>query len=209
MVVGALGGAIAGQLQANGFRVTGVRRSGKAHDAVDLMITPKEFLNELPYAEILILTCPLTDETRGLVSSREFAALPPGAGLLKLSHGSVIDHSALVLALTRGRLSGGAILDVSTRSPRLRSRLFGTSQTFWYSPRCQQIRQMDTICVAARSWRRISRGLEMESFYETWSTRNSATDSDDELELKCRIPRKRCYSNPGTRCGVARPQFAI
>ncbi|WP_082928163.1 D-2-hydroxyacid dehydrogenase [Rhizobium bangladeshense] len=114
--VGALGGAIAGRLKANGFHVTGVRRSGEPHDAVDYMITPDAFITELTRTDILILTCPLTEETRSLVSFREFAAMPPGAGLLNLSRGQVVDHSALVPALKRGQLSG-AILDVFDIEP--------------------------------------------------------------------------------------------
>lgn len=114
--VGALGGAVAERLHAAGFRIAGVRRSGGSVAAVQRMITPDRFHEELPQTDILILTCPLTPETRGLMGTREFAALPPGAGILNIARGGVIDHAALAASLQSGHLSG-AILDVFEQEP--------------------------------------------------------------------------------------------
>ena len=114
--VGALGGAVAGRLHAAGFHVTGVRRNGNPHAAVERMITPDRFHEELPLTDILILACPLTPETRGLMGARQFAALPKGAGLLNIARAAVVDHAALALSLTSGHLSG-AILDVFEKEP--------------------------------------------------------------------------------------------
>lgn len=114
--VGALGGAIAGQLRAAGFRTAGIRRGGASHPAVERMATPDRLHEELPQADILILACPLTPETRGLIGARELAALPVGAGLLNVARGALIDHAALVSSLASGHLSG-AILDVFEEEP--------------------------------------------------------------------------------------------
>lgn len=114
--VGSLGGAIAESLHAAGFRTTGVRRSGRPHSAIDRMTTPDHFHDELVRTDILILACPLTAETRGLVGAREFAALGEGASLLNVARGGVVDHVALADALASGHLSG-AILDVFEREP--------------------------------------------------------------------------------------------
>ncbi len=114
--VGALGGAIAERLQAVGFRITGVRRSGEPHPHVDRMVTPDRFLDELPATDILILTCPLTPETRGLIGAAAIAALPKGASLLNIARAGIIDHEALVASLENGHLSG-AILDVFDKEP--------------------------------------------------------------------------------------------
>lgn len=114
--VGALGGAVADRLHAAGFSVTGVRRSGRPVIAVDRMITPDRFMDELAHTEILVLACPLTPETRGLMGVREFAALQHGAAILNIARGGVIDHSALVSSLESGHLSG-AILDVFDEEP--------------------------------------------------------------------------------------------
>ncbi len=114
--VGALGGAVAERLHAAGFRVTGVRRSGRPVAGVERMIKPEQFIEELPHTDILILACPLTPETRGLMGVREFAALRKGAGVLNIARGAVIDHAALATALESGHLSG-AILDVFEQEP--------------------------------------------------------------------------------------------
>jgi phosphoglycerate dehydrogenase-like enzyme len=114
--VGALGGAVAERLRNAGFRVTGVRRSDKPHPAIDHMTTPERFREALPRAEILILACPLTPETRGIIGTRELALLPPGAALLNIARAGVVDHAALACALETGHLSG-AILDVFEKEP--------------------------------------------------------------------------------------------
>ncbi len=114
--VGALGGAVAERLKSIGFRIAGVSRSGKPHVAVDRMTTPDRFHDELRQADILILACPLTPETRGLIGRQELAALPEGASLLNIARAGVIDHAALASFLRSGHLSG-AILDVFEQEP--------------------------------------------------------------------------------------------
>lgn len=114
--VGALGGAVAERLQLAGFRVTGVRRNGRPHAAVERMVMPDAFRAELPQTDLLILACPLTPETRGLVGAEEMAALPRGAALMNIARAGVIDHVALASLLKSGHLSG-AILDVFDHEP--------------------------------------------------------------------------------------------
>lgn len=60
--------------------------------------------------------CPLNDSTRGLVGSEAFAAMRPGALVVNVSRGGVIDRDALVAALASGRL-GGVALDVHWVEP--------------------------------------------------------------------------------------------
>lgn len=114
--VGALGSAIAERLTAVGFNVTGIRRSGEAHPAVAHMTTPDHFHEELCRTDVLVLTCPLTSETRGLLGDRELGLLPKGAAVLNVARAGVVDHPALIRALDSGHLSG-AILDVFEREP--------------------------------------------------------------------------------------------
>jgi glyoxylate/hydroxypyruvate reductase A len=64
----------------------------------------------------LILACPLTPETRHLIGAAELAALPPGALLVNVARGPVIDEPALIAALRSGRL-GGAALHVFEEEP--------------------------------------------------------------------------------------------
>jgi D-3-phosphoglycerate dehydrogenase len=58
----------------------------------------------------------LNEATRGLIGAREFAHMKPGAILINVSRGAIVDEPALVHALTEGRL-GGAGLDVYKEEP--------------------------------------------------------------------------------------------
>jgi D-3-phosphoglycerate dehydrogenase len=64
----------------------------------------------------LVLSCPLTEATRGLIDARRLGLLKPDAVLVNVSRGAVLDEVALVHALTTGRLHGAA-LDVFTTQP--------------------------------------------------------------------------------------------
>lgn len=70
----------------------------------------------LPTTDVLVLCCPLTSDTRGLIGPRQLAKLPRHAVLINVARGGVVDESALVDALTAGEL-GGACLDVFAAEP--------------------------------------------------------------------------------------------
>ncbi|WP_142846736.1 D-2-hydroxyacid dehydrogenase [Telmatospirillum sp. J64-1] len=114
--VGALGGAVAEKLRLLGVAIDGVRRSGEPHPCVDRMVTPDRVAELLPEADILIITCPLTEQTRGAIGAAELALLKQGAGVANLARGAVMDYDALAAELRSGRLSG-AVLDVFPQEP--------------------------------------------------------------------------------------------
>lgn len=70
----------------------------------------------LPGTDWLVLACPLSEQTHGLIDARRLALLPRGARVLNVARGEVIDEAALVNALREGRL-GGAYLDVFAQEP--------------------------------------------------------------------------------------------
>jgi D-3-phosphoglycerate dehydrogenase len=70
----------------------------------------------LPPAQFLSLHCALTPETRHLIGARELGLLPPGALLINVSRGAVVDQAALIAALSNGRLAGAG-LDVFDPEP--------------------------------------------------------------------------------------------
>lgn len=70
----------------------------------------------LRHADILTLHCPLTPDTRGMIGSAELALLPPGALVINVARGGLIDETALAGALHSGHL-GGAALDVTQVEP--------------------------------------------------------------------------------------------
>lgn len=115
--VGAIGNEIARLARAIGLRVIGIRRSSRRDDDnVDEMVLPASLKDMLPRADWLALACPLTPETRGIIGEAELALLPPGAHIINIARGEVIDEPALIEALRSGRL-GGAYLDVVSTEP--------------------------------------------------------------------------------------------
>ena len=114
--VGKMGEASAQVAKSMGLRVRGVRRTGRPSRYVHAMYTPEDLDAALDNADFVILNMPLTPETENLIGEKQFAALRPGAGLINLARGGVLDHVALASALDRGIL-GGAILDVTTPEP--------------------------------------------------------------------------------------------
>jgi D-3-phosphoglycerate dehydrogenase len=67
-------------------------------------------------SDIVVLGCPLTPETTGLMNAGRIAAMKPGAILVNVSRGPVVDDQALIAALAGGRLLGAA-LDVFAAQP--------------------------------------------------------------------------------------------
>jgi D-2-hydroxyacid dehydrogenase (NADP+) len=115
--VGEIGKTMARIAQALGMHVIGVRRgSRQPEDPVDEMHPPAALDQLLPRAQWLALTCPLTDETRGMIDAGRLARLPQGARIVNVARGEIIDEQALIAALSSGHL-GGAYLDVFEHEP--------------------------------------------------------------------------------------------
>ena len=60
-------------------------------------------------ADIITVHTPLTPQTRGLIGSAQIAAMKPGAVLLNVARGGIVDEAALATALHDGRLAGAAV----------------------------------------------------------------------------------------------------
>jgi len=114
--LGDIGGAIAGHARRFGMRVIGVRARPEPHPECDRVVTDAEIETVLPAADMLVLAMPLTARTRGMFTRERLSLLKPGAGLVNIARGSVIDQEALCDMLDEGRL-GGAVLDVFTPEP--------------------------------------------------------------------------------------------
>ncbi len=115
--LGEIGKAIARLVRMLGLKVIGIRRSARTpDDPVDELHPPDHLKALLPRADWLILACPLTPETRGLISSEMLMCLPPHARLMNIARGEVVDEPALIDALASGRLAG-AYLDVFQQEP--------------------------------------------------------------------------------------------
>ena len=124
--LGAIGQACARAAKRNGMIVTGIRRSAGAHPACEAVLSVTDLAQVLPATDYLLMTLPLTPDTRGLLDGPMLANLPAHAGIINIGRGGTIDEMALCALLDAGRL-GGAVLDVFQTEPlQQSSRLWET-----------------------------------------------------------------------------------
>ena len=80
-------------------------------------VWPPERLHDvLAESDYVILAVPLTEETHRLIGADELAAMKPGAALINIARGEVVDWDAQVSALESGRLRA-SYTDVTTPEP--------------------------------------------------------------------------------------------
>ena len=113
---GYIGGNIARLLQAVGMKTIGIRKRVQPTEHFDEVHPISAIDSLLPSCDWLVLACPLTPETRGLMDARRLALMRPSAGLVNVARGEVVDEGALAAALAAQRL-GRAYLDVFTSEP--------------------------------------------------------------------------------------------
>ena len=114
--LGNMGRASARALRAMDMHVRGVRRNPAADDDVDEIFGAESLGEALADADFLVVSTPLTAETRGMVDAAMLDRLKPGAGVVNIGRGPIIDDAALSERLESGRL-GGAVLDVFETEP--------------------------------------------------------------------------------------------
>jgi phosphoglycerate dehydrogenase-like enzyme len=116
--LGGIGRQVTATFAALGVEVWGLGRDRGRYDIDGLSrVIGRDGLDEaLPGTDLLILCCPLTPQTEGLIGREQLALLPPHAVLVNISRGQVVDQAALIDQLAAGRL-GGACLDVFTPEP--------------------------------------------------------------------------------------------
>lgn len=112
--VGAIGSRIAAIAHHGfGMRVIGAsRRTGHLPAEVEERQVDDVFAE----ADAVVLSCALTDATRGLVNERRLRLMKHDAVLINVARGAVVDRDALIEALQQGRIAGAA-LDVFDRQP--------------------------------------------------------------------------------------------
>jgi D-2-hydroxyacid dehydrogenase (NADP+) len=113
---GPIGRAIARLLKVVGMRTIGVRRGAGGVEPFDETTTYESIDLVLPSAHWLVLACPLSETTHGLIGEQRLALLPRDAKLINVARGEVVDEPALVAALQGGKLAG-AYLDVFAAEP--------------------------------------------------------------------------------------------
>lgn len=106
--LGGIGREIARLGRALGMRVIGTRRSSEPVEHVERLYGPADLHAVLAQGDVVALAAQLTAETRHLLDAAAFAALKPGALLVNVARGELIDEAALVRALESGRVGGFA-----------------------------------------------------------------------------------------------------
>lgn len=113
---GSIGREVAGMLRAVGMQVTGTARTARKDDAFDAVYASKQLPTLLPDADYVVITAPLTDDTRGLFDADMLARCKTGAVLINVGRGPIVRSDALLDALNNGPLAGAA-LDVFEQEP--------------------------------------------------------------------------------------------
>ncbi|MEA2630793.1 MAG: hypothetical protein QOE66_1012 [Chloroflexota bacterium] len=128
---GSIGREVARQLSALGMRIVAVKpRPDVRHDGSyrvpgtgdpdgsipERIVGVERLAATVAAADVVVLTLPLTDASRGIISAEVLAAMRPSSWLINVSRGALVDEPALLSALRDGRLAG-AILDVFVDEP--------------------------------------------------------------------------------------------
>ncbi len=114
---GSIGARTAKLAHAFEMRVVGVRRNpGKSVEHIDEMVALADLHSALPSADIVVLTLPLTQDTRHIVSERELRTMKKTAYLVNIGRGGLVKETDLVRALEEGWIAGAG-LDVFEEEP--------------------------------------------------------------------------------------------
>ena len=115
--MGDIGGEFGRRCKALGAKVIGVRRSPRpCPDYADEVHLLADLDQLLPQADVVAVTLPGTEATRGLMDRVRLAKMKEGAVLLNVGRGFIVDTEALCDALESGRLAGAG-LDVTDPEP--------------------------------------------------------------------------------------------
>jgi D-3-phosphoglycerate dehydrogenase len=112
--MGSVGRAVAAIAQ-GGFGLEVIANSRRP-ETLSKGVRPVSVDELVGQADVVVLCCPLTAQTTSLIDRQRIARMKPGALLVNVSRGPVVDEDALVRALRDG-LIGGAALDVFATQP--------------------------------------------------------------------------------------------
>lgn len=114
--LGAIGTTIVERLSGFDLETVGVRYTPEKGGPTDEVYGFDDLESALVGVDYLVIACPLTETTEGLIGARELSWLPPHAVLVNVGRGPIVETDALVGALRRNKL-GAAALDVTDPEP--------------------------------------------------------------------------------------------
>jgi phosphoglycerate dehydrogenase-like enzyme/glyoxylase-like metal-dependent hydrolase (beta-lactamase superfamily II) len=115
--LGGIGTQIARRAHSFGMRVIATdAKDMERPDFVFRLAKPDQLMELLPKADVIVVACPLTDETRGLIGEKQFEAMKKTAYLINVARGPIVKTDDLAAALKNGRIAGAG-LDVTEPEP--------------------------------------------------------------------------------------------
>jgi phosphoglycerate dehydrogenase-like enzyme len=133
---GSIGREVAVRARARGMNVISLRRrASQKSDPLVRMYGADQLREVLSESDYIVVTLPLTDETRGLIREAEFAVMKKNAVVINLGRGPTIDEQALIRALSEGKIRGAA-LDVFDEEPLPQGHPFYSLENVLLSPHC-------------------------------------------------------------------------
>ncbi len=115
--LGAIGNRFAHVAAALGMEVVALRaRPERGRGAAARVAGIDALRDELPDADFVVITTPLTPKTRHLIGAGELARMKPSSYIFNIGRGPIIDEPALIKALAEGRIAGAG-LDVFETEP--------------------------------------------------------------------------------------------
>ena len=133
---GDIGRAITARARGLGMRVRALRRNVTAppgDPAPDEILPPERLADLMALSDDVVVTTPLTPDTRGLIGEREIRAMKPTGLLINVGRGAVVQERPLVDALRRRSIRGAA-LDVFETEPLPAGHPFFTLDNLLLSP---------------------------------------------------------------------------
>jgi phosphoglycerate dehydrogenase-like enzyme len=131
--LGGIGRIVAQKLHALGASVVATSRTGRTTSGVERIVPIERVVDEAPHVDAVVNTLPGTAATTNLLDARFFAALRPGATLVNVGRGTVVDEEALIAALDSGQV-GFAALDVFAAEPLPQDSLLWAQENVLVSP---------------------------------------------------------------------------
>jgi len=136
---GSIGRAVAVRARALEMKVLGLRRQvpqePEEGPLIDCCFAPEQRLEMLSQCDSVVVTLPLTKETRGFIADPEFAVMKKTAVLVNVGRGPTIDEGAMIKALSEHRIRGAA-LDVFNQEPLPQGHPFYSLENVLLSPHC-------------------------------------------------------------------------
>lgn len=135
---GSIGRAVAERARALQMKILALRRSpghSKQYSSIDHVYEPSQLLEMLSCCDYIVVTLPLTPQTRGLIAEREFAVMKKNAVLINIGRGPTIDEQAMSKALSENIIRGAA-LDVFDQEPLAPGHPFYSMENVLLSPHC-------------------------------------------------------------------------